>query len=324
MPPPTWDDAGSIAATMAAVSKLGLLQAGSPEPGLIEEYMEIPMRDGHMSRTKVYRPTQRPAAGSPLILHIYGGGWISGDCDISTPMCRAWARLFGAVIVSISYRLAPEHKWPVPWNDAWDNAVWIAEHASDLHADPSQGFVVGGVSAGAGLSAFITSQSQTDSLAHPITGQWLSVPAIMNPDAVPEKYKPYHRSMVDNQDAPILPASALASLKRHIEWDSASPMRYPVLCPTEVMARLPRTYLQACGMDCIRDDALIYHEMLREAGVDAKVDLYDGCPHAHFAFMPGLEVSEGAERDILVNMGWLLGSEVSVEEAKKAMVKPEV
>lgn len=224
-PPPDWDDANNIKAAMAEVSKLGLQQAGRPEPSLVEEYIDVPMRDGFLSRTKISRPAQRPTAGSPLIVHFYGGGWISGDCDVSTPLVRAWVRLFSAVVVSISYRLAPEHKWPVPWSDAWDSTVWVAEHATELGADPTKGFAVGGVSAGAGLSAFITSQSQTDQLAYPITGQWLSVPSLVDVDDVPEKYRPYHRSVIDNKGAPILPASAFDALKRHIEWDSASPIR---------------------------------------------------------------------------------------------------
>lgn len=64
--------------------------------------------------------------------------------------------------------------------------------------------------------------------------------------------------------------------------------------------------------------------MLVEAGVDAKVHLYDGCPHAYFAFMPGVEVTDKAEEDIMINMAWLLGRKLSAEEAKKAMSKPVV
>lgn len=323
-PPPNWDDAKSIAANMKAISQQGLMDAGAPEPSLVEQYIDIPVRDGFPSRTKVYRPAERPSGGSPLIIHIFGGGWISGDCDQSTPTCRSWVRLFGAVVVSISYRLAPEHKWPVPWDDAWDGVAWIAAHAEDLHADPKSGFVVGGVSAGAALSAFITSQSQIEPLAHPITGQWLSAPSLIPADAVPEKFAAHHISMLDNADAPILPASALESLKRHTEWDPTSPKRYPSLYPPLILRQLPRTYLQACGMDSLRDDALVYHEMLVEAGVDAKVDLYEGCPHAHFAFMPGIGPSEKAEKDILIGMGWLLGRDVRDEDITWARGGPGV
>lgn len=115
-------------------------------------------------------------------------------------------RLLGAVVVSISYRLAPEHKWPVPWNDAWDNTVWIAAHAAELGADPEKGFVVGGVSAGGAMSAFIASQPQNEPLVHTITGKWLSVPSLMPANSLPPKYQLLRRSMIDNKDAPILSA----------------------------------------------------------------------------------------------------------------------
>ena len=232
MPDSDWNDATSIKANMAAFSKQGLAQAGPPEATLIEDYIDITMRDGAVCPAKVYRPFEQLGEGSPLIVQIYGGGFISGDNDSLTAMARAWVRLFGAVVVSISYRLAPEHKWPVPWNDAWDSTAWVAEHAAELRADPHKGFIIGGVSAGASLSAFITNESQTNKLAHPITGQWLCVPSLMSRDAVPEKYKAYHLSLEHNEYAPIFPTSALDSLRRHVEWDDQSRTRWPALYPT--------------------------------------------------------------------------------------------
>lgn len=172
------------------------------------------------------------------------------------------------------------------WHDAIDSAKWIAAHASELGADPKQGFIVGGISAGGTLSSVITLASYTEDFAHPITGQWLCVPSVMSPETAPEKYKKYHRSMEHNADAPVLPASAIDAIGKHTEVDLASPLRYPVLNKTP-LEKLPPTYFQADGLDPLRDDALIYEEMLKEAGVKTRIDFYPGCPHAHFAFCPG-------------------------------------
>ena len=174
------------------------------------------------------------------------GGWISGDYDTTTAFARAWVRLFGAVVVSPSYRLAPEHKFPIGQNDALDSMKWIAEHGTELGADPTKGFIVGGVSAGASQSALITTQAVKTPLAHPITGQWLCVPSLMNHDNVPDKYRSYYHSMEHNKDAPILPASAVTSGKRHTEWDDSSPLRWAVLSDAP-LGKLPPTYLQADG-----------------------------------------------------------------------------
>lgn len=138
----------------------------------------------------------------------------------------------------------------------------------------------------------ITSESiKNFKLAHPITGQWLSVPSIMDENNVPAKFKDYHHSLRHNKEVPVLPASALDSLQKHISWDDKSPMRWPVLYDSDTISKLPPTYLQADGMDPLRDDALIYEEILKEAGVKTKIDLYPGAPHAHFALFPGIEIS---------------------------------
>ncbi|KAK3722235.1 hypothetical protein LTR37_002668 [Vermiconidia calcicola] len=317
--PLNWGDAGSVFTALEEFSKQGLAMIGEPESSVKEEFKDIPMRDGFQSTLKIHRPTEPPADGSPLIIFCFGGGFIAGDMHAGTTYARAFVRLFGAVVVNISYRLAPKYKFPVSWHDGIDSAKWLAEHASEVGADPSKGFVVGGISAGGNLSSVITNASIEEKFANPITGQWLCVPSLMDENSVPEKYKPYFLSMEHNVDAPVLPSSALHELKKHIESDDDSPLRHPVLNKAVPLSKLPPTYLQADGLDPIRDDALIYEEMLKEAGVKTKIDFYPGCPHAHFAFMPGIEVSNKATADIMVGMGWLLGRSVAPEDGLRAM-----
>lgn len=88
-------------------------------------------------------------------------------------MARMFVKAFGAVVVSISYRLAPENKFPTQQMDGWDSAKWIAEHASELGADPKQGFLMTGVSAGGCVASAVVTKAIEEPLAHPFTGQWL-------------------------------------------------------------------------------------------------------------------------------------------------------
>ena len=282
------------------------------------------MRDGYESTIKVHRPATAPSEGSPLVVFIFGGGWISGSKDQLTPLARSVVRLYGAVVVNISYRLGPQNKWPIPSNDAWDSTKWVAEHASELHADPSKGFIVGGISAGGANTATVTNVSIIEQLDPPITGQWLGIPGILNEETVPEKYKKYFLSREHNKDAPVLPTAALDALEKHNGWNNQSPGRYPILFQDKVpFSKLPPTLFTVDGMDPLRDDSLIYEELLKEAGVKTKLDLYPGCPHGHWAFMPGIEISNKCTADILKGLGWLLGKkEISTEEALGSFFPP--
>jgi acetyl esterase/lipase len=255
-----------------------------------------------------------------LIILAFGGGWIAGDNKQMVVEARGLVRAFSAVVVNISYRLAPEHKFPQSWEDSWDNLVWLTAHASDLGADPSKGLVMGGTSAGAGLTAVCARKAQVEPLACPLTGQWLNVPSILSEHQIPEKWKHLYVSKQQNKHAPILPSSALDVLQKHTGWDMNSPWRSP-LASSHSLAGLPRTYIQVDGMDCLRDDGLLYDEMLREAGVETRCDLYAGCPHAHATFVPG-KAAEKAHLDLLRNIGWMLGREVEEGVARAALTLP--
>ncbi|KAK3111652.1 hypothetical protein LTR53_012873 [Teratosphaeriaceae sp. CCFEE 6253] len=318
-PPVDWSDAATVKALMAHVETAALAQLGPAESSIIEAEHQIPMRDGFDSAIKIHRPAMKPSTGSPLVVLIYGGGFIAGSKDQSTGNARALVRLFGAVVVSISYRLGPEHQWPVPANDGWDSVKWIASHVHELAADPNKGFIVGGVSAGGTLALTITNLSLQEKLDPPITGQYLGIPSTMDTHHVPAKYNPYFLSHKDNAHAPVLDAAALQALATLNGWTADDVLRYPILFQDSVpLSSLPPTYFQVCGLDPIRDEALIDDEMLKEAGVRTKVDLYPGCPHGHWMFMPGLGVSLQAAGETNVGFGWLLGKETTAEEGLKA------
>lgn len=117
-----------------------------PAPDVEESSVAIPMRDGFTNVAKVRKPASSSAPAGPLIVYAFGGGFCGGSNEQMGREARAFVRLFGAVVVNLSYRLSPEHKFPVPVEDAWDGLVWLAAHAGELGADPAKGFVM--VSAG--------------------------------------------------------------------------------------------------------------------------------------------------------------------------------
>ena len=154
-----------------------------------------------------------------------------------------------------------------------------------------------------------------DKLSPPITGQGLAYPTLIDEDEVPEKFKSYYKAWEWNKDAPGLNRSSLEEIKKVTQMDPNSPLRNP-LKSSAPLVEIPPTYIQALGADPLRDDSLIYDEVLKEAGVKTKFDVYPGHPHWHF---PGLEITKKLQADIGVGVGWLLGQEVSREESLKAI-----
>jgi len=151
-----------------------MLGAGTPATaGITENVHEISMRDGYMSAIKVFKPSSGPPG--PLIVLAFGGGFVVGSKDQFVSLARPLVSLLGATVVSIDYRLAPEHKFPAAQYDAWDSMKWIAQNSTGdaLTSDPAKGFIMGGVSAGGALTASLSRKFQEEPLAHRLTGQWL-------------------------------------------------------------------------------------------------------------------------------------------------------
>src|ERR1700761_3824618 len=130
----------------------------------------------------------------PVVVFYHGGGWALGDLDTHDPVARAHSIGAGAIVVSVAYRLAPEHPFPAGLDDSWAALRWVAEHAAELGGDPNR-LAGAGDSAGGNISAGITLRAR-DHGGPPLVFQLLWYPAAIGDLSLP--------SYTENADAPIL------------------------------------------------------------------------------------------------------------------------
>ena len=129
--------------------------------------------------------------------------------------------------------------------DTWDSMKWISDNATGavLKADPTQGFIMGGVSAGGALTAALSRMFQDEPLSHSLTGQWLCIPSVMDATCVPEKYKDYYISSDQQADTPFFSRRSRELMLEFAQWDSSAPLRYAINSKTPVKDQ-PPTYFQ--------------------------------------------------------------------------------
>lgn len=244
---------------------------------------------------------------------------------------RGFAKLFNAVVVSPSYRLAPEHKFPTGVTDAWHVLQWAGKNAASLGADPKKGFIVGGSSAGANFAPVLARRSVEEGLEPRLTGQWLAYPVLGHHSSSKEvdellpgaqKYKDiWGMSWEQNRDGVVLDGKSALVLFGFYGPDFHSPLFNPLTKnPSFDLSKMPKAFVQVAGMDLTRDDGIVYAYALEDAGVDVRLLAYPGVPHSFSGFFPTLEVSKRANVDLAKGFAWLIGTEAEEEQAKKAML----
>lgn len=283
-----------------------------PDPRVIENTYTYTTADGTPLKLVTY------VAGSvlktdslPLLVWYHGGGGCTGSPDMMPVFCRTVALEHQCVVVCPQYRLAPEFKYPTGLYDCWDALRYIASHAESFNADLAKGFVVGGESYGAVISAITMLRARDEGLSSPITGAFLSAGSYVPSHAVPEQYKQHYLSRFDSicLAAPGLSEPAKKAFDLALQPDYSSPMCRAILWPTG-HAKLPRTYFQTCGMDINRDEAFVYRDVLERSNVETKLDVYPGCPHCFWWLFPKTEVTEQWKRDTYNGIAWLLGNDL--------------
>lgn len=262
------------------------MAAGTPEPVAQVVNRTIPGPAGEIP-IRVYTP-----AGSgpfPALIFFHGGGWVICDLDTHDSLCRSLCNGAGCVVVSVDYRLAPEHKFPAAVDDAIAATRWIADNARKLGIDAEQ-LCVGGDSAGGNLSAVVAIHAR-DHGGPLLAGQVLIYPAT--------DFAMSHPSHSEPETSVLLTHSVIRWFRDHYltgshdadDW-RASPAR------VETLAGLPPAFVITAGADPLRDEGDEYALRLKDAGVPVKHRTYPGQFHGFFTMGKLLQQANVAVTEI--------------------------
>jgi len=255
-----------------------------PGPG-----REIPVR--------VYCPgDDRPL---PLLVWFHGGGWTIGSLDTHDNTCRSLANGVGCVVVSVDYRLAPEHKFPAAVEDALAATQWVADHGADVGGDPAR-LAVGGDSAGGNLAAVVSLLAR-DAGTPDLAFQLLVYPVT--------DHEFESASMRENATGYFLELESMrwfCNQYLNDENDSAdwrfSPIRAAAL------TGLPPAFVLTAEFDPLRDQGELYARRLEAAGVPVELRRYDGVFHGFFGMREFIEPAQQAFDDVTKALREALGA----------------
>jgi acetyl esterase len=244
-----------------------------PQPvpdGLVIVDRTVPGVDGNEIPVRIYTPSL-DGTPVPAVLHLHGGGFVVGDLDTEHAGAVAMADVLGAVVVSVDYRLAPEHPFPAPLEDCYSALCWLAGEAGALGADPGR-IAVSGQSAGGGLAAGLALLAR-DRGGPALCFQVLGIPELDDRLATP--------SMVAFTDTPLWNRPAAERSWRYYLGDAAGDAPSPYAAPAraEDLAGLPLAYVSTSEYDPLRDEGIVYALRLLQAGVSVELHQFPGTFH---------------------------------------------
>lgn len=250
---------------------------GTPAPDVTSTPMTITARDGYQLRIRVHRP---PSAGPlPLLLHFHGGGFVIGHIGVYDPYLTRIAAGARVVVVTVAYRMAPEHRAPLAVHDCQDATAWAIEHAEEIGAR-ADAVGVTGDSAGGNLAAGMAQHLRDQGFAG-LRHQALVYPAPDLSDRELDDLQALDRHY------PILTPDMMRSFRSLYLGEDADD-RDPLVSPAfGDLTGLPPALVQTAEHDPLRPDGLAYAQALTRAGVEVRQTTYRGAPHGFVSF-PGL------------------------------------
>ncbi len=243
----------------------GMLDIPGHKLARVQE-LQIPVRDGAAIAARLYAPSQEKL---PVLLYFHGGGFTIGSVATHDTLCRHLSHLAHCAVVSVDYRLAPEHKFPTAAHDAWDALQWLAREAAALGVDGSR-VAVGGDSAG-GTLAIVSAIEARDA------GLPLALQLLFYPGCAAHQDTPSHRTFAEGF---VLEEPHITYFFNHYVNTPADrdDWRFAPLLAPDVDGVAP-VWIGLAECDPLVDEGVLYADRLRAAGVAVDLEIYRGVVH---------------------------------------------
>jgi acetyl esterase len=284
----SFGDADRIRAIMdAAALPSGIALAGIDDRTVAGPGGEIPVR--------VYRP--HAAGPLPIVVYFHGGGWVVGSLTTHDGICRALADSVPTVVVSVDYRMGPEHRFPAAVDDSFAALQWVHAHAAELGGDATR-LAVAGDSAGGNLAAVTAQLARADGPA--LAFQLLVYPVT--------DHEFTSRSMEENAEGYFLTRADMRWFYDHY-LRTAADGDDPRVSPLRArdLAGLPPAFVITAEYDPLRDQGIAYAHALRDAGNDVELTTYEGMFHGFFGMELTIDVAKVALDDAVAALQAGLG-----------------
>ena len=242
----------------------GVMDLVLPLAGPAAELASIANRSLDGIPVRIYRPAG--AGPQPVCVYFHGGGWTLGGLDHYDMLCSHLAQGAGWTVISVDYRLAPEHKFPIPVFDCWTALLAVRAHAAELAIDPSR-IAVAGDSAGGNLAAVVSLLARDYGV--PLAQQILIYPVT---DYVAPRPSYEFDYLLSREDM-----LAFWNYYLHHPGEAASPLAAPLRAAS--LAGLPPAYILTAEFDPLRDEGEEYAQRLGDAGVPVKLERSPGMVH---------------------------------------------
>lgn len=246
----------------------GVLDIAPPH---LEEVVDLdcPMRDGSRRALRLYRPRAAAHEAGGALLYLHGGGFVIGSIASHDVLCRQLAQGSGCAVLSLDYRLAPEHPFPRAVEDSWDALTWLREHGAMLGLDPHR-LAVGGDSAGGTLAAVTALQARDAGV--PLALQLLFYPGTAGWAATASALHYAHGFLLEREHLDWFFHHYLRDMAQAQDWRFA-----PLLAGS--FTGLAPVWMGLAGCDMLHDEGKLYAERLRHAGCRVELREWPGVTH---------------------------------------------
>lgn len=228
----------------------------------------------------------------PVIVYFHRGGWVYGSIEESETICRRISNETGAIVAAVEYRLAPEHKFPIPLEDCYDAAQWIVQNAASfkVRGNPNK-IILCGESAGGNLAAGVALMAR-DKHAFTVAGQLLIYPIVTS-----------HLEKKSFDESPDKTLLSLENMQFFLNayLSAADEGDNPYVSPlkTENFAKLPSSFILTAEYDALKHQGKQYGENLKQAGVSVHSKCYSGVIHGFL----DLPLSDGSKKEAIQDIG---------------------